>query len=357
MNKKALIAMSGGVDSSVAAFLMKQSGFDCIGATMRLYDNEDIGIAAEKTCCSLDDVEDARAVARRLGMPYYVFNFKDEFEKRVIDKFIATYENGGTPNPCIDCNRFLKFEKLFLRAQELGCDCIVTGHYATVEFDESSGRRLLKKGADESKDQSYVLYSLTQEQLAHTCFPLGKYRKSEIRELAEQNGFVNSHKKDSQDICFVPNGDYAAFIERRTGRTYPKGKFVLESGEILGEHNGLIRYTIGQRKGLGIAYKQPLFVTRKDLEKNEVVLTTGASLFTTEVTATDINLISVPEIKGEMRVKARTRYNMKEQSGTAIQLDCSTIKVVFDEPQRAVTAGQALVLYDGDKVVGGGTII
>lgn len=357
MNKKALIAMSGGVDSSVAAFLMKQSGFDCIGATMRLYDNEDIGIHAEKACCSLDDVEDARAVARRLGIPFYVFNFKDEFEKRVIDKFIATYENGGTPNPCIDCNRFLKFEKLFLRAQELGCDCIVTGHYATVEFDESSGRWLLKKGADESKDQSYVLYSLNQDQLAHTRFPLGKYRKTEIRELAEQNGFVNSHKKDSQDICFVPNGDYAAFIERRTERTYPKGKFVLESGEILGEHNGLIRYTIGQRKGLGIAYKKPLFVTRKDLEKNEVVLTTGASLFTTEVTATDINLISVPEIKGEMRVKARTRYNMKEQSGTAIQLDGDTIKVVFDEPQRAVTAGQALVLYDGDKVVGGGTII
>ena len=353
---KAIIAMSGGVDSSVAAFLMKQNGYDCMGVTMKLYDNEDIGVQ-EKTCCSLDDVEDAREVARRLGMPFYVFNFKDEFEKRVIDKFISTYESGGTPNPCIDCNRFLKFEKLFLRAEELGYDCIVTGHYATVEYDEGSARWLLKKGDDESKDQSYVLYALTQEQLAHTVFPLGKYRKSEIRAIAEENGFVNSHKKDSQDICFVPDGDYAAFIERRTGKTYPKGNFVLESGEILGEHNGLIRYTIGQRKGLGIAYKQPLYVCKKDIEKNEVVLTTGESLFTKEVTATDINLISVPEIKGEMRVKARTRYNMKEQPATAIQPDGNTIKVVFDEPQRAVTAGQALVLYDGEYVVGGATII
>lgn len=354
---KAIIAMSGGVDSSVAAFLMKQNGYDCMGVTMKLYDNEDIGIEREKTCCSLDDVEDAREVARGLDMPFYVFNFKDEFEKRVIDKFISTYENGGTPNPCIDCNRLLKFEKLFARAKELDYDYIVTGHYATVEFDEKTGRYLLKKGEDESKDQSYVLYSLTQEQLAHTIFPLGKYRKTEIREIAEANGFVNSRKKDSQDICFVPDGDYAAFIERRTGKAYPRGNFVLESGEVVGEHNGLIRYTIGQRKGLGIAYKQPLYVCAKDLEKNEVVLTTGASLFTAEVTATDVNLISVPEIKGEMRVKARTRYNMKEQSGTAVQLDENTIKVIFDEPQRAVTTGQALVLYDGDCVVGGGTII
>lgn len=356
MNKKALIAMSGGVDSSVAAFLMKKNGYSCIGVTMKLYDNGDIGISREKTCCSLDDIEDARSVAFHLGIPYYVFNFKEDFENKVIKRFIETYENGGTPNPCIDCNRFLKFERLYGRARELGCSCVVTGHYACVEFDESRSRWLLKKGADETKDQSYVLYSLTQEQLAHTVFPLGKYRKTEIRTIAEENGFINSRKRDSQDICFVPDGDYAAFIERHTNKKYPHGDFVTEGGEILGTHNGIIRYTIGQRKGLGIAYKTPLYVCRKDLEKNEVVLSDNASLYSKEVIANDINLISVDKIDKPMRVKARTRYNMKEQPATVVQLDEDTVKLVFDEPQRAIAKGQALVFYDGDIVVGGGTI-
>lgn len=355
--KKALIAMSGGVDSSVAAFLMKESGYICMGVTMKLYDNDDIGMEKEKTCCSLDDIEDARTVAFHLDMPYHVFNFKDEFEEKVIQKFIKTYENGGTPNPCIDCNRYLKFEKLFARAKELGYDYVVTGHYATVEFCEESGRYLLKKGADAGKDQSYVLYSLTQEQLAHTIFPLGTYCKAEIREIAEENGFINSQKKDSQDICFVPDGDYAKFIENHIGKTYPKGIFKTADGEVLGEHNGIIRYTIGQRKGLGISYKEPLYVCKKNLEKNEIILSSEKELYSKEVTAADINLISVEKITGPMRIKARTRYNMKEQPGTAYQMDENTIKVVFDEPQRAVTTGQALVLYDGEYVVGGGTII
>lgn len=357
MDKKALIAMSGGVDSSVAAYLMKERGFECLGVTMKLYNNEDIGISREKTCCSLDDIEDARAVAFSLKMPYYVFNFKEDFEEKVIKKFISTYESGGTPNPCIDCNRYLKFKALLHRAEEIQYGYVVTGHYARVEYDEASGRYLLKKGIDETKDQSYVLYFLTQEQLSHILFPLGNYRKSEIRKIAEENGFINAAKRDSQDICFVPDGDYAKFIEGHEHKTYPKGDFVTTSGEILGQHNGIIRYTIGQRKGLGIAYKEPLYVCSKDIEKNVVTLGNAESLLTKEVIANDINLISVSSIETPMHLKAKTRYNMKEQPCTAVQLDENTLKITFDEPQRAVTTGQALVLYDGDTVLGGGTII
>lgn len=357
MNKKALIAMSGGVDSSVAAFLMKQQGFECMGVTMKLYDNDDIGISREKTCCSLDDTEDARSVAFHLGIPYHVFNFKDDFEKKVIAKFISTYENGGTPNPCIDCNRYLKFERLFQRAKELQYDYIVTGHYAKVDYDEKSSRFLLKKGIDESKDQSYVLYSLTQEQLRHTLFPLGNYRKTRIRRIAEENGFINHAKKDSQDICFVPDGNYAEFIEKHMGKTYPKGNFIDEKGNILGTHSGIIRYTIGQRKGLGISAGRPLFVCKKNMDKNEILLGGAESLLQKEVIIHDINLISVSEICEPLRIKAKTRYNMKEQPATAVQLDKSVIKITFDEPQRAITKGQAAVMYDGDTVVGGGTIV
>ena len=273
MNKKCIIAMSGGVDSSVAAFLMKEKGYECIGATMKLYDNEEIGISREKTCCSLDDIEDARAVARRLSMPYYVFNFKDEFEEKVINKFIRTYENGGTPNPCIDCNRYLKFEKLFQRMNELGFDYVVTGHYAIVE--EKDGWFYLKKGSDDTKDQSYVLYSLTQNQLAHIQFPLGEYSKTEIRKIAEEQHFLNARKRDSQDICFVPDGDYAKFIEGYLGKTYPDGDFVDINGNVIGRHHGIIRYTNGQRKGLGVAFGKPMYVADKDIEKNTVTLSTN----------------------------------------------------------------------------------
>ena len=353
--KKAIIAMSGGVDSSVAAYFIKQKGFECIGATMKLYDNEDIGISREKTCCSLDDIDDARAVAQKLGMPYYVFNFKEEFEKRVIEKFIKTYEIGGTPNPCIDCNRYLKFEKLMQRMKELQYDYVVTGHYADIEYKD--GRYLLKKGKDLSKDQSYVLYSLTQFQLEHTLFPLGKYSKEEIRRVAEENGFVNARKKDSQDICFVPDGDYSKFIEGYCNKKYEKGFFIDKDGNILGEHNGIIRYTIGQRKGLNISLGHPAYVVSKDIENNTVTLGANEDLFCDTLFANDFNWI-IEKPKNPINCFAKTRYNMKE---VPCRVECEEnsdrVKVVFDNPVRAVTSGQAVVLYDGDYVLGGGTII
>lgn len=354
--KKALIAMSGGVDSSVAAFLMKSRGYECMGVTMKLFQNEDIGLSRAHTCCSLDDVDDARSVARALNMPYYVFNFSDRFKELVVDKFISSYENGATPNPCIDCNRYLKFEKLYWRAKELGYEFVVTGHYAKIERDEKSGRYLLKKAADTSKDQSYVLYALTQDQLAHTLFPLGDMTKIQARKIAEENGFINARKHDSQDICFVPDGHYADFIERYTGKTYPEGNFVDSEGKILGKHKGIIRYTIGQRKGLGIAFGHPMYVAKVTPKSNTVTLGPEEELFSTTLTAHDINLISVPRITEPMRVKAKARYRHKEQWATVTQPDEDTLVVVFDEPQRAITKGQAVVLYDGDIVVGGGTI-
>lgn len=354
MSKKAIIAMSGGVDSSVAAFLMKDKGFDCIGATMKLYDNDDIMESGEKTCCSLDDIEDARSVANRLSMPYYVFNFKDEFKEKVIDKFIATYENGGTPNPCIDCNRHLKFKRLFQKMQELGFDYVVTGHYARVE--EQNGWFYLKKGVDAAKDQSYVLYSLTQNQLAHIQFPLGAYSKTEIREIAENHNFLNAEKKDSQDICFVPDGDYAKFIEGYLGKTYPKGNFIDINGNVLGEHQGIIRYTNGQRKGLGVAFGKPMYVADKNVKDNTVTLCTNEELFSAELIAADFNWL-IPNPAKEIKCSARVRYNMKEQPATVYTLENANVKIVFDAPQRAITRGQAAVLYDGDTVLGGGTIL
>lgn len=357
MNKKAIIAMSGGVDSSVAAYLMKQRGYECMGVTMKLFHNEDVGVSKAHSCCSLDDVEDARSVARQLGIPYYVFGFSDLFKETVIDKFVDSYENGCTPNPCIDCNRFLKFNKLYHRAVELGYDYVVTGHYARIEFDENTGRYILKKGLDPTKDQSYVLYSLTQEQLAHTQFPLGEMNKTDARAVAEEQGFVSAHKHDSQDICFVQDGDYAHFIETYTGKNFPHGNFIDMEGNVLGEHKGIIHYTIGQRKGLGIALGEPAFVCNIDPENNTVTLGKNSDLFTDTLTAKDINLISVASIDRPMHLKAKVRYRQVEQWATVTQLDEDTITVKFDEPQRAITKGQAVVLYDGDTVVGGGTIV
>lgn len=349
--------MSGGVDSSVAAYIMKEKGYECMGVTMKLFHNDDVGVSKAHSCCSLDDVEDARSVARQLEIPYYVFGFSDLFKETVIDKFVSAYENGCTPNPCIDCNRFLKFNKLYHRAVELGYDYVVTGHYARIEFDEESGRYLLKKGLDPAKDQSYVLYSLTQEQLSHTQFPLGDMDKPETRKIAEEQGFVSAHKHDSQDICFVQDGDYAHFIETYTGKEFPHGNFVDTSGNILGEHKGIIHYTIGQRKGLGIAFGEPMFVCAINPQTNTVTLGKSSDLFTDTLTAKDINLISVPKIDGAIRLKAKVRYRQTEQWATVTQTDEDTIKVKFDEPQRAITKGQAVVLYDGDTVVGGGTIV
>lgn len=356
MKKKALIAMSGGVDSSVAAYLIKEQGFDATGITLKLFDNEDIGEKKEKTCCSLDDIDDARSVCYKLGIPYYVYNFKDSFRENVISRFISAYENGTTPNPCIDCNRYIKFKKLMQRADELEFDYVVTGHYAVIEYDEKSKRFLLKKSADLSKDQSYVLYSLTQKQLSRTLFPLGNMKKEQTREIAENLGLINAAKRDSQDICFVPDGDYAKFIEQYTGKSYPHGNFVDENGKVLGEHKGIIRYTVGQRKGLGLALPHPMYVKKKDLEKNEVILCDNESLFSRELYASDINLISCEKIDKPMKLKARVRYNQSEQPATVEQLDENTLHIVFDEPQRAISYGQAVVLYDGEYVVGGGTI-
>ncbi len=348
---RALIAMSGGVDSSVAALLMQRAGCECLGVTMKLYEGE----TGDKTCCTADDAADAHAVAARLGMPFYVFNMCADFDREVIGRFVAAYEAGDTPNPCIQCNRHMKFDKLLEKAWTLGCEYLATGHYARVE-QGPEGRWLLKKAADPHKDQSYVLYMLGQEQLAHVRFPLGGMTKEAVRALAEENGFVNARKRDSQDICFVPDGDYAAFIRRYTGRDYPAGDFVDEEGRVLGRHQGQIAYTIGQRRGLGVSGGRRLYVCGKDKDANTVLLGDNEKLFTRRLIARDINLIPRDKLDGPIRCKARIRYKHAEQPATVSQTGPDELEVVFDEPQRAITSGQAVVLYDGDLVLGGGRI-
>ena len=347
--------MSGGVDSAVSAYLLKKDGYEPTGVNCRFFDNDDAFIT-EKTCCSLEDANDARNVAYKLGIPFYVFNFTNEFRKSVIENFVETYMNAATPNPCIECNRRLKFDKLLLRAMELEHNYIATGHYARNEFDPTSGRWLLKKGVDEKKDQSYVLYMLNQFQLSHTLFPLGSYKKTEVRQIAEQQGFLNSKKHESQDICFVPDGDYAAFIEKHIGRKFPEGDFVTEDGKVLGRHKGIIHYTVGQRRGLGLALPAPLYVKRKDIVSNSVVLSPESELYSSDLDASNINLIVCDRLSGPLKVKARIRYNQPEQPATVTQTDDNHFHVHFDSPQRAIAKGQAVVLYDGDIVVGGGTI-
>ena len=349
---KALIAMSGGVDSSVAALLMKDH--ERIGCTMRLYDGAEGEDRRESACCSLDDVEDARAVCRRMGIPYHVFNFKDAFEEKIIGKFIDCYRRGVTPNPCIDCNRYMKFDGLLARARELGCELIATGHYARVT--EQDGRYQLRKGVDAGKDQSYVLYMLTQEQLRHIRFPLGELSKDEVRWIAAQNGFINAEKPDSQDICFVPDGDYAAFITRRIG-SMEEGDFVAPDGRVLGRHKGICHYTIGQRKHLGVSVGEPIYVVRIDAAHNTVVLGGSEALMHTACTVADFNWISGEAPKAPVRCAAKTRYRQQEQPCTASVNADGTVILVFDQPIRAITPGQAAVLYDGDVVLGGGTIV
>lgn len=353
-NKKVMIGMSGGVDSSVAAFLLQKESLEVIGATMKLYNNEDIDFVSEKTCCSLDDVLDAKSVCARLGIRHYTLNMTDDFKKEVIERFISAYQNGFTPNPCIDCNRYMKFSKMLHKAQELGIDYVATGHYARIE--KQGDRYILKKAVDLSKDQSYVLYSLTQEQLKVTKFPLGNYTKQQVREIAEENGFVNARKHESQDICFVPDGDYSKFIEYYTGKTYPCGDFVDMNGKRLGEHKGIIRYTIGQRRGLGLALPASMYVVEKDVDNNKVILGFKDDLFKKEVNVKNISFTACDGLDKPERLCAKIRYNQKEQPATVTQTDENHFTIVFDEPQRAITKGQAAVLYDGDTVVGGGTI-
>lgn len=349
---KALIGMSGGVDSSVAAYLTQQESFSCIGATMRLYTGQD----QEGSCCSLDDVEDARSVAWRLGIPFYVFNFSEDFREKVMADFVRCYESGLTPNPCIQCNRHLKFDRFLRRAQELGCDCIVTGHYARIAENPQTGRFELRKAIDEAKDQTYFLYTLTQEQLRCTRFPLGKLTKAEARAIAESKGFINAKKRDSQDICFIPDGDYAAFLSSYTGKTYPQGDYLDQSGKVVGRHKGAVAYTLGQRKGLNLAMGEPVYVCGKDMANNTVTVGPNEALMRTTLLAEDCNWIAIPSPTAPIRAKAKARSRMTEQPATVYPEENGTVRVVFDEPQRALTPGQAVVFYDGDTVLGGGTI-
>ena len=350
--KKALIAISGGVDSSASALIMKEQGYDCLGVTMKLHSSRDI---IGEGCVTSRDIEDAKNVCKSLGIDHSVVDFSSDFEKYVIKNFIEAYENGATPNPCIECNYHLKFDKLFEYGRSLGFDTIVTGHYARIEFDERYGRRVLKKGLDASKDQSYVLFRLSREQIEHTMFPLGALSKAEVRAIAERAGLDVSSKKDSQDICFIPDGDYAKFIENYTKKEYPCGNFVTLDGKILGQHKGIIRYTIGQGKGLGLALPHRMYVCEKRLDTNEVVIGDDEDLFTRELVADNVVLSAVDSIDKPMRVKAKVRYKHAEQNAYAT-LENGLLHVVFDEPQRAICKGQSVVLYDGDIVIGGGII-
>lgn len=341
--KKALIGMSGGVDSSVAAWLMQRS-CDCTGVTMRLFGDSDAGIS------------DARSVARTLGMEHLVWELGDAFEENVIRPFITDYEQGLTPNPCIRCNRMLKFGAMLDKALDQGFDYVVTGHYARIRQDPETGRYLLYKAADRKKDQTYFLACLSQHQLSHAQFPLGEYTKEEARRLAEESGFLNARKRDSQDICFVPDGDYVSFMEQYTGKSYPQGEYLDLEGNVLGRHKGAVCYTVGQRKGLGIALGQPAYVCAKDMARNTVTLGPNEALFSSALRAKDWNWLPFPALSEPMEVTAKIRHSQFEQPATVYPEENGFARVEFQQPQRAISPGQAVVLYDGDMIVGGGTI-
>lgn len=352
--KKALIAMSGGVDSSVAAAIAVDAGYDCIGATMKLFTGTRNDCGCDCHTHQTDDAQTAAEAAKRLGFEHVVLDFNRDFEREVISRFVCAYENALTPNPCIDCNRYIKFGALLDKANAMGCDYIVTGHYARIE--KSDGRYILKKGMDADKDQSYVLYSLSQQQLSHTLLPLGQLTKDQVRDRAERLKLSNSQKPDSQDICFVPDGDYAGFITRYTGKTYPQGEFTDQNGQVLGTHGGIIKYTIGQRKGLGLSLGMPMYVKSKDIQSNRVILARDCELYSDCLTACDFNWIAYQNPGGPFSAQVKTRYKSVPADATVIPLDDGRVKIVFDRPQRAITRGQAAVVYQGDTVVGGGTI-
>ena len=343
-NHKALIAMSGGVDSSVAARLAMEEGFSCVGSTMVL-------------CQKPQEVEDAQAVADKLGIPFLVIDAAEPFRQLVQEEFVSCYEQGLTPNPCITCNRKIKFGYLLEQALNLGCDTIVTGHYARVRQDEQTGRFLLVKAADNAKDQSYFLSTLTQEQLKHIHFPLGERTKEQVRQIALEQGFLNAKKRDSQDICFVLDGDYMTFLEDFTNKKYPAGDFLDRDGNVIGRHQGAVAYTLGQRKGLGLAMGAPVYVCDKDMERNTVTVGPNEALYSRELVAEDFSWFPFPALKAPMRVLAKARSRMIEQPATVYPMENGLVRVVFDEPQRAITPGQTVALYEGDVVIGGGRII
>ena len=343
--------------SSVAALLLAQAGWACTGVTLRLYAGADAAPDGARTCCSLEDVEDARAVARRLGIRHYTFNFTEAFERDVIGRFVQGYLAGETPNPCIDCNKHIKFSALLRRAQLMGCTHVATGHYARI-VRGANGRMLLQTGLDAGKDQSYMLYGMTQRELAHTLFPLGALTKAEVRALALENGFGNARKRDSQDICFVPDGDYAAFLCHHTGRTYSPGPFCDPEGRVLGVHEGIIHYTVGQRRGLKVSSNQGrLYVKELCPQENRVILSDNQALFHRGLTGKELNLIPTERLDRPIRVQARIRYRMTPQPAWLEQTGPDTCRVTFDQPQRAITPGQSVVFYDGPLVVGGAVIL
>lgn len=355
--QKVVIGMSGGVDSSVAAFLLKKQGYDVVGVTMQIWQDEASYVQEENGgCCGLSAVDDARRVANQIEIPYYVMNFKDSFKENVIDYFIQDYLDGKTPNPCIACNRYVKWESLLKRSLDIGADYIATGHYARIVQLEN-GRWALKKSATAAKDQTYALYNLTQHQLSHTLMPVGEYTKDEIRQIAKEINLRIANKPDSQEICFIPDNNYAGFIEESTGKAPIPGNFVDMQGNVIGKHKGIIHYTIGQRKGLNLALGKPAFVVEIRPETNEVVIGDNADVFYDTLYANKLNFMSIEDLEGQMKVVGKIRYSHQGSPCTIEKVDKDIVKVVFDEPVRAITPGQAVVFYDGDIVVGGGTII
>ena len=346
---RAFIALSGGVDSTVAAYLTLQQGIPCVGGTLRLYDGDDA------TCGSTQDVLDAEDVAKKLGIGFHLIPAHQEFRRDVMDKFLRCYRTGTTPSPCIDCNRYMKFDHLLRWAMALGCDTLVTGHYAQIRRDPDTGRYLLYKAADLSKDQSYFLCMLTQHQLSHTRFPLGGLTKEQVRTIAEAQGFQNARKRDSQDICFIPDGDLRGFLCKEGVPSCP-GDFLDLQGKTVGRHDGAIGYTLGQRKGLGLAMGQPVYVCATDVEKNTVTVGPNEALFHSSLIAHDWNWFPFPILTASMEVTAKVRSRMAEQAAVVHPLPDGSARVEFLEPQRAITPGQAVVLYQGDRVIGGGTV-